>query len=126
MSWHEIAAAKQEELQETELVLKEGIISGERLDILGDRKSATNVGDVADHAILLFIVFRQFLVALVTLGKKTLADDGVDFLCTNVDAFVETVGHLRDGVAVDLCRIDDIIELLLGNTNCPYMFIETP
>ena len=107
-------------------MLEERIVSRESLDVLSYGQSATYIGDVAYHAILLFVVFRQLLVTFVIFSKKTLADDGVDFLSVDVNAFVETVGHLRDGITVDLCRIDNIIELLLGNADSPDMLVETP
>ena len=67
----------------------------------------------------------KYSVSISSLCEKAFADDGVNFLCRYWNAVAETVDNLCEQTLVDVCAIDDIVELQLGNGNGPYLSSES-
>ena len=79
-----------------------------------------DVGNVRNLPTILLIVVLQKIITVSSLGEESLPDNHIHFLGCNRDAFFETIDNLCQQTTIDIGAVDNIIQLELGNGNCPY------
>ena len=101
-------------------MLKERIVIGISFAILGSTQGESgNICYRLNHTTVLGEIFLEFLLACIGFVEQSLADNLIDFFGSNRDTGLESGFYLVEQMQVQACRIEHIIESLLGNSHCP-------
>ena len=102
-------------------MLEERIVIGISFAILGSTQGESgDIGNRLNHTTVLVEIFQEFLFACIGFVEQSLADNLIDFFGCNRDTGLESSFYLVEQMQVQACRIEHIIECLLGNAHRPY------
>ena len=117
---YHLAGAKEKVLEHTELVLVEGIIISVGICILCRAQIKTwQIGDVTNGTAIVVVVVLQFFAGIVVFSQQTLLDNHIHLVSLDVNCRTEAVAKFGKQVLRDVLHGNHIVQLQLGNGNCP-------